>query len=59
MKVFNYRELVGLRVCVLCLSAEVVGVILSDVVFFLAENGSKYTFFSQDNKVRFFRLLHT
>ena len=31
--------------------------ILSDVVFFLAENGSKYTFFSQDNKVWLFSLI--
>jgi len=39
-----------MRVVYMC--AEVLGVILSDVVFFLAENGSKHTFFSQDNKVR-------
>jgi len=40
-------------ICVLCLQTEVLGVILSDVVFFLADNGSKHTFFSQDNKVLF------
>jgi len=43
----------GLR----CPCVEVFGVILSDVVFFLAENGSKYTFFSQDNKVWLFSLI--
>jgi len=43
-------KLLVMRVVYMC--AEVLGVILSDVVFFLAENGSKHTFFSQDNKVR-------
>jgi hypothetical protein len=32
-------------------SSEVLAVILSDVLFFLAENNQKYSFFSQDNKV--------
>ena len=32
-------------------NTEVMLVILSDLVFFLAENAQKYTFFSQDNKV--------
>lgn len=37
-------------------TVEVITVILSDVMFFLSENNQKYTFFSQDNKVIFFRI---
>jgi len=31
--------------------ADVLAVVLSDVMFFLSENNQKYTFFAQDNKV--------
>lgn len=31
--------------------AEVLAVVLSDVIFFLQESNQKYVFYSQDNKV--------
>ena len=39
--------------------ADVLAVILSDVMFFLLENNQKYTFFAQDNKVNTHSLLRT
>lgn len=36
-------------------AADVLAVILSDVMFFLSESNQKYTFFAQDNKVCKFR----
>jgi len=43
------HRVVGL--CVMCSDADVLVVILSDVMFFLSESNQKYTFFAQDNKV--------